>query len=259
MTDIAPPPVTRIPDDAACHQCGYALAGLPSEGVCPECGLPVEQSLRSNMLEHASPSYLAALHRGVFLVLAAIIVQILLGFAGVAVGFAMAGSSSTATFMQLFSILGVAVSLTLVYGWWLFTAPDPGYEGRRDASQARQIVRITLAVNVAIVLLQMIFQLAPSIAGGSTATLAPLVALLALVVFAVSFFASMLYLRWLTPRIPNWKAFKRAKTLMWLGPLLYTVGILLIGLGPLIALVLYWNMLDWIRKDLKRIRKNLPA
>ena len=40
---------------------------------------------------------------------------------------------------------------------------------------------------------------------------------------------------------------------MWLGPLLQTVGLLLIGLGPLIALVMYWNMLDVMRKHIKRI------
>lgn len=46
---------------------------------------------------------------------------------------------------------------------------------------------------------------------------------------------------------------------MWLGPLLATFGLVIIGLGPLIALVLYWNMLDWVRKDLKRIRAERRA
>ena len=56
--------------------------------------------------------------------------------------------------------------------------------------------------------------------------------------FIVGFFAKMLYIRWLAPRLPSVRVFKRAKTLMWLGPVLYTFGLLLIGLGPLIALVL---------------------
>ena len=47
--------------------------------------------------------------------------------------------------------------------------------------------------------------------------------------------------------------------MMWLGPLLFTVGALCIGLGPLVAVVLYWNMLDWVRRDLKRIRAEQAA
>jgi hypothetical protein len=80
------------------------------------------------------------------------------------------------------------------------------------------------------------------------------VTLLSLGASATSYFASMLYVRWLAPRIPNVNAYKRSRKMMWAGPLLMTVGLLLLGLGPLIALVLYYNLFEWIRKDLKRIR-----
>jgi len=43
----------------------------------------------------------------------------------------------------------------------------------------------------------------------------------------------------------------RAKRLMWLGPVLCLV---LCVIGGLVALVLYYHLLDWIRKDLRQIR-----
>jgi ACR3 family arsenite efflux pump ArsB len=58
---------------------------------------------------------------------------------------------------------------------------------------------------------------------------------------------------WLARRVPDQWIVKRATTYRWLLPVLTTVGVLLIGLGPLIALVLYWNLLDRMRKHLKAI------
>ena len=62
----------------------------------------------------------------------------------------------------------------------------------------------------------------------------------------------MLYLRWLAPRLPDDEVDAWARRLMWLGPLLVTVGALIV-VGPLIAMVLYWNLLDRVRRNLKQI------
>ena len=32
-----------------CRRCGQLLTGLPVSGECPECGLPIESSLRSTI------------------------------------------------------------------------------------------------------------------------------------------------------------------------------------------------------------------
>lgn len=61
---------------------------------------------------------------------------------------------------------------------------------------------------------------------------------------------------WLATRVPDYFIVKRTKTYMWLLPVLYIPGAALIGLGPLIALVLYWNLLDRLRKHVKSIIKH---
>ena len=81
-----------------------------------------------------------------------------------------------------------------------------------------------------------------------------LLGVVSLLITIAYYIFQMLYIRWMATLLSNRKVYDRAKRLLWLGPLLMTVGLLLIGLGPIIALVLYWNMLDWIRKDLKAIR-----
>lgn len=77
--------------------------------------------------------------------------------------------------------------------------------------------------------------------------------IVSVIAWAVLFFAVMRYTRWVAGRVPDQWIVRRTKTYMWLLPVLNTLGILLIGLGPIIALVLYWNLLDRLRKHTKSI------
>lgn len=248
---------------ATCIKCGYDLTGLPQTGACPECGTRVADSLRGLLLRYSSPEYVAKLHRGVFMVVAAIIVQLLTSigmfFVGMLGGMGVAAPAGVAILLQLVSS---GASLVILVGWWLFSEPDPRYTGGNDGSTARKVLRVTLVIYGCSTLLTLTSAfLAPQQAGVGLAAagLALVAALAGLIAWAVNYFASMRYVGWLAQRIPNDHAQKRAKLLLWLGPLLSTVGILALGLGPLIALVLYWNLLDEIRKDLKAIRKEQGA
>lgn len=266
--DLEPEAEVSIPaqngfvvERAICKQCAYDLSGLNSEGLCPECGLPIERSLTEDLLEFSSPAYLASLHKGVVLILTAIIIKLILAVGGIIIGVVMGINQVDPTlFQQLNYGFGFIASLMLALGWWLFSAPDPAYTGRLDGSKARQIVRITTVTvaGISLVLVPMQFVTINATTGPLLAVVVVL-GLISLIAWATGFFAAMLYIRWLAPRIPDERSFDRAKTLMWAGPLLFTVGSVCIGLGPLIALVLYWNMLDWIRKDLKTIRRAQPA
>lgn len=48
MTDDARP-LLVVTADLPCRRCGYALRGRALESRCPECGLPVEETLRSSI------------------------------------------------------------------------------------------------------------------------------------------------------------------------------------------------------------------
>ena len=61
MPEIAP---QMLSEDRACIRCGYNLRGLVDEGNCPECGRPVSDSLRGDVLEHADPQGLDKLRFG---------------------------------------------------------------------------------------------------------------------------------------------------------------------------------------------------
>ena len=258
------PAMSVIERTTNCFICSYDLIGLSPEGVCPECGSPISRSLAGNQLINASPDYLVKLHRGVFLVQAAIIVQLLIGFASFGVvlatgaGAALAGASTSVR--MILALASIPVSVMTLLGWWWFSEPDPGFVGTARGGNSRRIVRVTVIVQAAItgVSVPLSF-LAPPGSGMIWDVLTFVFGAFATIAWGVQFFAAMLYLRWLAPRIPNEKVYNRAKTLMWLGPVLMTVGILLLLLGPLIALVLYYNMLEWARKDLKRIRREQTA
>lgn len=253
-----------------CKQCGYALEGLPPEGVCPECGLPIERSLTDDQLRHSSPAYLALLHRGVFLILTGIIAQLSLIVGALFIGFALSvGGGAVGTLQAVMTLFSLIATGVIAWGWFLFSAPDPAFAGRLDGSRARVVVRVAVVANAGVTLVTTVVQFALPVTGVAPGAAAPAITTATVVLFllsfvgfvawAVSFFAAMLYLRWLCPRIPNWRAYRRAKVMMWLGPLLFTVGSLCIGLGPLVAVILYWNMLEWVRRDLKRIREEQAA
>jgi hypothetical protein len=234
--------------------------------VCPECGTTVEDSLRGLLLQYASAEYRGKLGRGLSFILNGILVQIVVSILGMISVFAFPGNSLV---MLAVSVSALAVTAVLILGYWLFTEPDPGYTGIEKTNSARQIARIAVAVQAVIQVVQLVMTLA----GGAVATVSgtnagftlvsavsALLSLAALAAWATQFFAVMLYTRWLGSRVPDGQIVSKAKTYMWLLPVLSTVGVVLLGLGPLIALVMYWNLLDRLRKHVKSIEANgVPA
>lgn len=74
-----------------CLSCGYNLRSISVGGVCPECGAPAADSLRSDLLTHAPKEYVARLRRGAWLVVLGMLCTVLSwcvqwGVMGVAVG-----------------------------------------------------------------------------------------------------------------------------------------------------------------------------
>ena len=240
-----------VGDDAICLQCGYSIRGLPHGGRCPECGTPIERSLQGNLLRYSSPAYLATLNRGVLLILAAIAAQVICILGGlILIAWLTAkGWNDVARVSELLlSTASTGLSVVLLIGWWLFSAPDPAFVGAGGGTTARKVVRATVAAAAVLTAMATVAEtLAPSIDAAANSLL--------VVVQAVKFFAAMLYLRWLAPRFPDDVIDSRARLLMWLCPLLVTIGTSGCFIALIIALVLYWSLLNSVQNEISRIRQ----
>ena len=93
--NLIEPTRSIIPADRACIRCSYNLRGLPTSALCPECGTPVEQSLRGHFLAFAAPEYLDALRRGLDLILNGMLLYILALFGGLVINIALASTLSS--------------------------------------------------------------------------------------------------------------------------------------------------------------------
>jgi len=280
-TDAPPlaPPVAgegeRLSFEVFCVRCGRPLQGLQTDLACPQCATPVAESVNAQLLSNASPERLQTMHRGIVLVQGAVVALFLFGVVGVAIvlwmsfwaGFGgsaqMPGPATNAALLAL-SVLNMLAYTGVFLGWWMISAPPDPDRAPGPGERARAFVRISLVAALALTIGSSVFSLAMMQSQQSQGT-APvfnasviasmLVSLLATAGLVIAFIAQMLFLRRLAPGLPSGPVHDRAALLTWLGPVLITVGGFCVGLGPLVAMVLYWNLLDRVRKDVKRIRR----
>lgn len=247
-----------------CIRCGYDLAGLSRDHTCPECGTPIERSYAPDLLENRSLEFLSSLYSGVRLVFFGLIGMICLTGLALAGGIlvSVASPGTSAAYGLVVQVLSLGLALVVLLGWWRVTTPDPGRVGGGLDVRPRQIIRITVCVQLATNALSLGLEpfansnnLDPS---NPIDVLYGVVGLVSLVAWAVQFFAAMLYLRWLARRIPDYKLESDAKRFMWLGPVLYIPGSCLI-VGPLIAFILYLIMLNTLRKHVTAMLLRLGA
>lgn len=264
------PPTAGANPDRACISCGYSLRGLAVEGNCPECGTPVADSLRGTLLRHASPAYLAKVRMGIDLVLLGMLLTLLMTL--VAVGAAIwmialaaarggqGGGMAAAPFgavdraMQLLlNFGGFAVACISLVGYLKLTTPDPQFAAVDQPLTARKFVRAMVIVQIATATVEVVLgavamgipptsgaMAGMTIAGGVSGVLQTLA-------WAAQFFAIMLYFRWLARRVPDAAMERQTRVYMWLLPALATVGAACVGIGPLVAAVLYCVMLWRLR------------
>lgn len=275
---VAAPPISAVSPDAKpytppdlqrtdvpCRNCGFNLRGLSPDGNCPECGSPIWRSICEDRLMYCGESYLQMLYRGLICILIAALATVgvtVLSFIVVGIAIAVGISASGSAFAQSFTaqqgLISVVtqtvmlpISLLMLYGWWLFSAPDPGVSASDSGQKPRRIVRGSTVAMAAATTLTLICQTAALmvswmelVAGG--------VSIVNAVAGIVQFFASMLYVRWLAPRIPSMTIENRAKLYMWLLPVIYVVGVCVV-VGPIVATVMYFLLLNLVRIELKKI------
>jgi hypothetical protein len=247
-----------------CFKCAYDLRGLRVDGNCPECGTPVAESLRGIFLHFADKEYIAKITSGVSLILNSILLMVLaMVFGGVALDAGKALELSRTSSHLVPQLLIFAVSVMSCVGYFRFATADPGFVGTGYPDTARKFIRGVAVLQIVLAFVRFVAIMIPRSPQTNADFISAFVMFLAagvamtvigLVVWSVQAIAMMNYVHWLSRRIPDAYLDRWSTTYRWLLPLLATVGILLI-IGPLFAIVMYWNLLNRLRQHLRSIRR----
>lgn len=250
-----------------CIRCAYALVGLAPNGQCPECGTSIELSLREPTLANADPEYLNTLRTGLSFILNGILLFIVVTICGIGAAAAAGVINATATPIVLEGLL-VVVSGLILFGYWKYTSPDPSQVVLEATNSARVTVRTVVLTQAILSVISFILSaleplVAPTPAPGQIVPMLTIIEVLVVIImvvgsvlWVVQFVSVMRYSRWIATRVPDYAVVNNTRTYVWLLPVIYVLGLFCIGLGPLIALVLYWNLLDRLRKHVKSIIKH---
>lgn len=234
-----------VPSNVQCVRCGYVLAGLKPDGVCPECGLPVETSVRDVWLTRRSVSYRWVVRSGAAMVLFGTAVMTI-GFY-VALGVALLWHLVPESVLLAAGLTVLAGALAKLAGWWQLTRLDRAFN-LVDQCASRIAVRWAI-IAMLVGAMGITAAIALDIRWGN----------LGFPVFVVAsgvlYFSSLLYVHRLGARIPSRKVSSGAVLAMALGPfmplLMFVAGLVLMDFGhdpagffvalsgPLLSAILY--------------------
>lgn len=214
-----------------CIRCGYCLRGLVPSGVCPECALPIADSLAHRRLGLSSPSYLATLRTGAMLAIVAMAGLVISGFLRWPAPARFVAFGTQPAFVWL----DVAAGALLIGGTWMLTIDDPGLHPKDQARPNKRAMRgaaiglLVLAVASALASVNLLPALPR--AGGSPATVS-IFAMILPVIRALVELAAWLtlatglvnYSRWLAVRVPDPKLLGAAHTMAWLLPCAFIIA-----------------------------------
>ncbi len=263
-----------VDSDHGCISCEYPLRDLRHSDLCPECGTPVADSLRGDLLFYRNVKYANRLLRGVSFVLNGILLLIVLMVVtpiGMGVLLFSAGGGSSALLLFVLPLAIAVVTGLIMVGWWFLTIKDPG-----AASYSDPVTRRWVRGTVIAFLLLAAAAIALAVYGTATITFG-LVDMIGIalsmsfpVLVIVHCVVSMRYVSVLAVRLPNLKIRNRARSRAIACPLLFASSFVA-GFVPvpfaswlgvlvfLAALILYWNLLNMVRKALKTITKAQQA
>lgn len=203
---------TEFRFDIPCINCSYNLRGLIPELSCPECGIPICESLRGDLLRFSDPRLIRRLQLGVALKLCQILFTFL-GLAFIPILLDVMASSLQHLFVVLF-IVGCC-------GTFLFTTPKCREEAGSGA--LRLFVRWTTAVGLMVLLpsLAVLEFLRVTSMDGALGVLLTIVGIGSF----ISFFVEIAYLGRLATLIPNRKTSRAFNRVAIIVPVLFLLGV----------------------------------
>ena len=237
---LVDPSTLTVAADVACVKCEYNLRSLKAEGLCPECGGAVVDSLRSDALWLADQKWLETVRNGFALLTAdmfgLIALMMLAGLCWVvdwAFGVFLLSGLPLGALTGLMMLGSVAAVVALVLGLICATSAEP--QARSSPIRIRRLRSLLHACMMLVIVLPSVLAIVAVVAGLSWAPILPVLGVVGVsVVFGVGLTR---YLRWLAlrsrkPRLAEWAG--------WVGWLTGLCGLLLTGqvlitplLGPL--------------------------
>lgn len=247
-----------------CFWCDYDLTNTDPNTNCPECGVPATTSIGQGVLAPVPAETLTAVHTGMKLATILVLVYIVTVIASViAMGWAMSTLTNSETYWVVIasSTINNLVLLAITYGWWKISTTLPNIPPLVEATDRRTFLRVMIWVFAAITVVTMLLSFIPTNYDPMAQTtwvdvITLIVGLISLIIMLLFFIAQVRYIGWLAKLVQNKKMEKRAKHLVWSGPLISIFGVFLLFLGPLVILILYWNMIEYTRRDVKKILKS---
>ncbi|MEM1354048.1 MAG: hypothetical protein AAGC44_00485 [Planctomycetota bacterium] len=137
---------TPIDQDLFCAGCSYNLRGLSPLGRCPECGVPIADSLDARMLPGASHAWIQRVRMGAILGALACFNTVALPFFGCALAVFSMNSTSGREPITAYIFLLALIGLLVLAGFaaWQLTSTDPSASDQYDRPALTQVCRWTL-------------------------------------------------------------------------------------------------------------------
>lgn len=259
----------------SCVKCAYNLYGLQKTGNCPECGTSVAHSLKGHLLRFASEEYLRTLATGfsfilngilatcilvTLMIVATVIIQVMSNAtnATITIGtkvFTLPSNMNSDLVESIGYLVHAALGFIVFLGYMKVTSEDPGMTGLEYPRKARTALKVAVIFQIfasTTVLLLDLISKARSL-GPALETASMGVEVIGAIAWVVQFFSMMHYCKWLVARIPDVALIQKIRNYSWQLPVIAILGSCLIGLGPLIALIMYWELLHKIRRHLREI------
>ncbi len=231
------------PTELRCITCGYDLRSLPTEQSCPECGTPIELSLRGDLLSLSDPAWIAKIARGqsllvigVRLCLIVMVCTFVIPFLGFGLGFVFAFGFGFNIPSWVFSVLFLSFGGTLIVGTLfatlgcaLVTTQDPRDSLRESSSSNRNVARQALLAMYACVPASFVALLIPFVR--TSPQIFPVIFFLSVgTCFTVALIATLHWLAVLAARIPDHdlraRTLKSARFFRWAIPVFILVSLI---------------------------------
>jgi hypothetical protein len=207
----APPTIPTTPEPPVmCISCGYALAGLADDGVCPECATSVAGSIAAYEYRYPTPRHISDWRWAVTVLLNAITIALLT----VCFGFTFFSIFFGGGAMLIGGAILFACWATWQAGWWTLASKDPTLLPHATPPASNRALRRLTLFSVALPMLTAVISLSTNVTL-SSGVIWPLAAMCILPTIAQVAIGTTLLAR-IAPRFSPARRRWRRNTRMWL-------------------------------------------